>query len=205
MLCFIRKAVCWIGGTDKIKKFTINQNQKEMREKAVFPGSFDPFTRAHFDLVREAVKFFDVVILISANPRKGGGMFTKEERFEMINTLLLSNSDIAGKATVDICEGLVTDYCVGNRIDYIVRGIQYKNATEELELSHVYFEENGIKTVFIPSYTKEDEHISSTRARVYINDDIDRYGFNHWSRMIPHEMHRYIRNWIARKRTGQNG
>ena len=171
-----------------------------MREKAVFPGSFDPFTRAHLDLVREAVKFFDVVILISVNPQKGGGMFTKDERFNMINMMLQTAGNGKNQITVDVCEGLVTDYCQENNIGYIVRGIQYKNSAEELDLSHIYFEENGIKTVFFPTYNKEHEHISSTRVRAYISESIRRGGFGYWSGLVPLEFYNYIKNWIEQKR-----
>ena len=149
-----------------------------MKPDAIFPGSFDPYTIAHNDLVIEASKFFHVTILICVNPYKNYGMFTPEERKQII--LSAFKYYTPDSVSVEIWPGLVTDYCKEHNIRYIVRGLQYKNATEELDLTHIYYDDAGLKTVFFPTYNIAHEHISSTRVREYIN--------NHnsfWKKFVP--------------------
>ena len=168
------------------------------KDVAVFPGSFDPFTRAHEELLREASRFFKVVVLICVNPNKGGGMFSIEERKTMILNHIVENNECIG---VDVCTGITTEYCRLHKINYIIRGIQYKNAAEELDLSHIYYEENGIKTVFFPTYDRDYENVSSTRVRAYINYNVQNegHGLYLWKNYVPTRNREYIMRWIERK------
>lgn len=164
-----------------------------MRPAAVFPGSFDPYTIAHNDLVVEASKFFRITILICANPGKPSGMFTPEERKQII--LSAFKYYTPDSISVEIWPGLVTEYCEKNNIKYIVRGIQYKNATEELDLSHIYHEDAGLKTIFFPTYNTAHEHVSSTRIREYIKN------YNQlWEYFVPTHAVNTMRLFIENKR-----
>ena len=90
---------------------------------AVYPGSFDPITNGHLDLVERGLKIFDrIIIAIAANPGKGP-LFSFEERLEMIETSL-SDHPLGDKVSVDSFDGLLVEYVskVGARA--ILRGLR---------------------------------------------------------------------------------
>ncbi len=79
--------------------------------RAVYPGSFDPFTNGHLDVVRRAVSVFDQVIVAvaatSSDPHKDGSLFTADERVALIRDAL---ADTGGRASSDKFTGLLVDY-----------------------------------------------------------------------------------------------
>ena len=101
--------------------------QKEQKQivRAVYPGSFDPITNGHLDIVRRAVDVFDQVVVAvaaaSSDPHKDGSLFTADERVAMIRNAL---ADTGGRATADKFSGLLVDYCdrIGARV--IIRGLR---------------------------------------------------------------------------------
>ena len=99
-----------------------------MKPRAVFAGSFDPFTEAHLDLCKTASELFDITILVCYNPKKGNGMFHWLDREKMIKAVL---SEIEGAST-DVYMGAVSQYCKDFDIKYAIRGIRYTNAAEEI-------------------------------------------------------------------------
>ena len=160
---------------------------------AVFPGSFDPFTKAHLILCRSALAVFDkVIILICVNPDKNKGMFTPEQRKQLIYAAVRDGDE--GLVEVQIYNGLVTEYCLKNNINYIVRGIQYKNAAEEIDLSHIYYQDAEVRTIFFPSYILDYEHISSTRVREYL-----KYSNDMWRACVPILTRTLIEEFINKK------
>lgn len=170
---------------------------------AVFPGSFDPFTLAHYELAFEASKFFKVIILICHNPGKSSGMFTPNERKNII-TYALSGAIGEGEfnaedIAVDVCYGLVSDYCEQNNISHVIRGIQYKNAAEELDLASIYYDDAKIKTLFFPTYSQKLKCVSSTRIREYIKNNNKQ-----WKRFVPSEAVSIIQTYINNTKRRQN-
>ena len=93
--------------------------------RAVYPGSFDPITNGHLDIVRRAVSVFDQVIVAvattSSDPQKDGSLFTADERVEMIRDAL---ADVDGRATADKFTGLLVDYCDRMSARVIIRGLR---------------------------------------------------------------------------------
>ena len=88
--------------------------------KAVFPGSFDPITIGHVEIIRRAAEIFDkVYVSILDNPAKSR-QFSLEERMELIRDAI---KDIPN-AEADHDSGLLTDYCRKKGINVIVRGIR---------------------------------------------------------------------------------
>lgn len=86
----------------------------------MYPGTFDPITLGHEDLVRRACRLFDrVVVAIAANPSKEP-MFTLEERVELVRASLkdLENVEVSGY------EGLTVDFAQENKLGVIVRGLR---------------------------------------------------------------------------------
>lgn len=94
-----------------------------MQSIAVYPGSFDPITNGHIDLLERALKLFDnVIIAIAANPGKQP-LFSTEERLEMIKDSL-AHYPWKDRVTVDLFEGLLVDYVHSIPTRAIVRGLR---------------------------------------------------------------------------------
>jgi pantetheine-phosphate adenylyltransferase len=134
---------------------------------AVFPGSFDPFTLGHLDVLQSAMRLFDKVIVAVGYNLQKSGLFTVEERVEIIR------SSVKGMEGVQIesYQGLTIDFCKRVNAAFIVRGLR---TTTDLELERVIAQANkkmspNITTVFIPS-GHEYSFITSTVVRdVLIN------------------------------------
>src|SRR5918997_1769314 len=89
---------------------------------AIYPGSFDPITNGHVDLVRRTLRVFDkVIVAIATNPDKDRSLFTVEERLAMIDEVF---SDMKGRAEADSFQGLLVDYAERKRSKVITRGLR---------------------------------------------------------------------------------
>lgn len=90
------------------------------RKVAVYPGSFDPITFGHLDIISRGLKIFDeVIIAVAQNPTKKA-LFTTEERVGLIREVLADN----GRATVDTFGGLLMDYVLSRDATVIIRGLR---------------------------------------------------------------------------------
>ncbi|ABV33025.1 MULTISPECIES: pantetheine-phosphate adenylyltransferase [Pseudothermotoga] len=88
--------------------------------KAVYPGSFDPITYGHLDIVNRALKIFEELwIVVMSNPRKSP-VFTVEERVEMISDLVKKEPNVH----VDSYQGLLVDYLRSRNIKVVIRGLR---------------------------------------------------------------------------------
>jgi pantetheine-phosphate adenylyltransferase len=88
---------------------------------AVCPGSFDPITLGHLDIIKRASKLFDkVIVLVSVNYNKKEPSFSVSERLEMIQTVT-SNID---NVVIDILDGLLADYVKNSNATAIVKGLR---------------------------------------------------------------------------------
>lgn len=89
---------------------------------AVYPGSFDPITNGHIDLVKRTLQVFDqVIIAIATNPEKDHSLFTVEERLAMIHEVFQESGK---RVKVDSFEGLLVDYAERIGAQVIVRGLR---------------------------------------------------------------------------------
>jgi pantetheine-phosphate adenylyltransferase len=87
---------------------------------AIYPGSFDPITNGHLSIMRRGLEIFDeVVVAVAVNPDKAG-LFTIDERLEMIAKV---TKDIGG-VRVDTFDGLLVDYVESQKTNVILRGIR---------------------------------------------------------------------------------
>ena len=87
---------------------------------AVYPGSFDPITFGHLDIINRGLRIFDeVIIAVAGNPAKRA-LFTVEERVELIREVLVGK----GRATVDTFDGLLTDYVLAKGAMVIIHGLR---------------------------------------------------------------------------------
>jgi len=119
--------------------------------RAIYPGSFDPVTNGHLDIIERGCKLFDeIIVSILVNPDKQP-FFTLEERSEMLTEVLQDISQ--GKCTVrvDSFRGLLVNYAVAQQADVIVRGIRAISDYEyELQMALMNRRlEPGIETVFM--------------------------------------------------------
>ena len=92
--------------------------------RAIYPGSFDPVTNGHLDIIERGCKLFDEIIIgILVNPDKQP-FFTVEERHEMLTAVVKSISQGGCTLRVDSFSGLLVNYAVAQEADVIVRGIR---------------------------------------------------------------------------------
>ena len=90
------------------------------RNIAVYPGSFDPITYGHLDIINRGLRIFDeVIVAVAENPVKKP-LFSVEERVELIREVLEGN----GRATVDTFGGLLIDYVLAKGATVIIRGLR---------------------------------------------------------------------------------
>jgi pantetheine-phosphate adenylyltransferase len=119
--------------------------------RAIYPGSFDPVTNGHLDIIERGCKLFDEIIIgILVNPDKQP-FFTVEERQEMLNDVVKSISQGRCTVRVDSFSGLLVNYAVAQEASVIVRGIRAISDYEyELQMALMNRRlEPGIETVFM--------------------------------------------------------
>ena len=119
--------------------------------RAIYPGSFDPVTNGHLDIIERGCKLFDEIIIgILVNPDKQP-FFTVEERHEMLAEVVKSISHGRCTLRVDSFSGLLVNYAVAQEADVIVRGIRAISDYEyELQMALMNRRlEPGIETVFM--------------------------------------------------------
>jgi pantetheine-phosphate adenylyltransferase len=134
-------------------------------KKAVFPGSFDPITTGHVDLVKRALQLFDeVIIAIGVNSQKQA-LFDVDKRKKWIEDVFKDEPRIK----VDVFEGLTVHYCKKVDAKFLIRGL--RNASDfdyEKTISQLNHIVGGnVETVFLIS-KPEFSHISSTIVREII-------------------------------------
>jgi len=114
--------------------------------RAIFPGSFDPITNGHLDVIERSRKLFDeLVIAVGRSPVKNQ-LFTPEERVEMVAELI---GDMPG-ISVESFEGLTVEYAAKKKADVILRGLRSLTDVQyEFQLAMTNRAVAGIETVFI--------------------------------------------------------
>ncbi len=118
-----------------------------MKRLAVYPGSFDPITNGHVDLVKRGLKMFDeIVILIATNAEKRS-LFSVEERLEMIREVFKGNE----RVTVDTDPGLLVNYLKKIEATIIFRGLRALSDFEyEFQMALMNRRlDRGLETVFL--------------------------------------------------------
>ncbi|HUK39926.1 MAG TPA: pantetheine-phosphate adenylyltransferase [Candidatus Acidoferrales bacterium] len=89
---------------------------------AIYPGSFDPITNGHVDLVQRTLRVFDkVIVAIATNPGKDGSLFSLEERLQMVREVFREHD---GRVQADSFEGLLVDYADRKKATVIIRGLR---------------------------------------------------------------------------------
>jgi pantetheine-phosphate adenylyltransferase len=116
--------------------------------RAVCPGSYDPVTNGHTDVVERAAGLFDhVVVAVGVNKAKRG-LFSVEERMAMLATVTRSWANVR----IDCWEGLLVDYCREHGIGAIVKGLRAVSDFDyELQMAQMNKQLSGVDTLFMPT------------------------------------------------------
>jgi pantetheine-phosphate adenylyltransferase len=116
--------------------------------RAVCPGSFDPVTNGHLDIIGRAAHLYDeVVVAVFINQSKSS-LFSVDERREM----LLEATATYGNVRIDTFHGLVVDYCRDNGIPVIVKGLRAVSDFDyELQMAQMNRGLAGVDTLFMPT------------------------------------------------------
>ncbi len=116
--------------------------------RVVCPGSFDPVTNGHLDIIERASFLFDeVVVVVLVNENKSG-LFTTEQRLELIAGATCEMENVS----LDSYSGLLVDYCAQNDVQAIAKGLRAVSDFDyELQMAQMNGNLTGIDTVFIPT------------------------------------------------------
>ena len=129
--------------------------------RAIFPGSFDPITNGHLDVIGRGMKLFDeLIIAVGRSPVKNQ-LFSPEERVEMIGELVADMPDVS----VESFDGLTVEYAAEKKADVILRGLRSLTDVQyEFKLAMTNRAVAGIETVFVMT-SEEYGFTSSTLIR----------------------------------------
>ena len=114
--------------------------------RAVCPGSFDPITFGHLDIISRASAHFDHVVIAVLENRTKSSLFSVAERIAMIQETTSHLSNVS----VDSWSGLLVDYCKSNSIQAIVKGLRAVTDFDyELQMAQVNLQGSGVETMFM--------------------------------------------------------
>jgi|SRR5690554_901686 len=138
-------------------------------KRAVFPGSFDPITNGHFDIIQRSLHLFDeIIIAIGINADKKY-MFTLEERQHFIKETFKNEP----KIKVDTYTGLTIDYCKSVDANFLLRGLRNPADFEfEKAIAHANRLVSNLETVFLLT-SADTSYISSSIVRDFIRNNGD--------------------------------
>ena len=129
--------------------------------KAICPGSFDPVTHGHLDIVARSARLFDEVIVAVGRNSAKNYLFTPDERVSMLRDAV---GGLPGE-TVALLDGLLVDFCRAYDVDVIVKGLRFASDFDfELQMAQMNHALTGIETIMLPT-SAQWSHLSSTMIR----------------------------------------
>ncbi|KAA5832612.1 pantetheine-phosphate adenylyltransferase [Saccharopolyspora hirsuta] len=121
--------------------------------RAVCPGSYDPVTNGHLDIIERASKLFDEVVVAVLINKSKKSLFSVEERLEMLREV----TEPWPNVRIDAWHGLLVDYCRTNGIGAIVKGLRAVSDFDyELQMAQMNQQLSGVETMFMstnPQYS----------------------------------------------------
>jgi pantetheine-phosphate adenylyltransferase len=143
-----------------------------MKKTAVFPGSFDPITLGHYDIIQRGISLFDEVIIAIGENAEKSYMFTMEQRMGFIEEAFKDEERIR----VTSYSGLTVDFCQKVQADFILRGLRNPADFEfEKAIAHTNRKLSEIETVFLLTSSGKS-YISSSIVRDVIRNGGDYTG-----------------------------
>jgi pantetheine-phosphate adenylyltransferase len=120
----------------------------ERNGTVVCPGSYDPVTNGHIDIIRRASSLFDEVVVAVGVNRSKRRLFSDEERIEMLTEVCADYPNVS----IDSFEGLLTDFCRRHGVHAIVKGLRAVSDFDyELQMAQMNSSLADIETVFVPT------------------------------------------------------
>ena len=139
-----------------------------MQKIAVFPGSFDPITLGHLDIIERAVPLFDKLIIAIGQNSQKKYMFSLEKKMEFIKKSVAHFPNVE----VDSFEGLTIDYCRSKNVNFIIRGLRnpadFEFEKAIAQTNRLLTHENKIETIFLLTSAGKS-YISSSIVREIIS------------------------------------
>lgn len=116
---------------------------------ALIPGSFDPVTNGHLDIIERTAKHFEgVLVAVIRNPQKSQALFELQEREEMIEEVTAHLPNVS----VDFFKGLLVDFARDHGVGAIVKGLRAVSDFDyEQQMAQMNFQLSGIDTLFMPT------------------------------------------------------
>jgi pantetheine-phosphate adenylyltransferase len=158
-------------------------------KRAVCPGSFDPPTNGHLDVVARAAALFDEVVVAVLVNKSKKSMFTVDERMAMLAEVTAEYPNVH----VGSFHGLLVDYCRKNDIRAIVKGLRaITDFDYELQMAQMNKRLSGVDTLFIPT-SPEYSFVSSSLVK-----EVATYG-GEVGHLLPPSVHRHLLDRIAER------
>jgi len=158
-------------------------------KKVVCPGSFDPITFGHMDIIKRASSLFDeVVVAVLVNKTKKS-LFTVEERMSMIGEVTSEYKNVS----VASWSGLLVDFCEANEIQAIVKGLRAVTDFDyELQMSQMNLQLKGVETLFM-STAPAHSFLSSSLVKEIAAYDGDISGY------VPAQLVERVKSALSNK------
>ena len=157
--------------------------------RAVCPGSFDPITYGHLDIIERASRHFDEVIVAVLENRTKSSLFTVAERISMITEVTTKYSNVR----IDSWSGLLVDYCKSNDVQSIVKGLRAVSDFDyELQMAQVNLQGSGVETMFMAT-SPVHSFLSSSLVK-----ELAHYGGD-VSSMVPSSINEALKRRVAGK------
>ncbi len=138
-------------------------------KKAVFPGSFDPITIGHVDIITRSMNVFEEIIIAVGDNKDKRYMFPKEKRVEFVKQTFVNFDTIK----IESYDGLTVDFCKKNNTDFLIRGLRNLADFEfEKSIALTNREMTDVDTVFFLT-SPEKSFISSSIVRDLIRNNGD--------------------------------
>jgi len=129
--------------------------------RAVCPGSFDPVTRGHLDIIGRTRSLFDEVLVAVGNNAKKDSLFSPEERVEMLADVCADWPEVS----VHLFDGLLVDFCRQHDAQVIAKGLRRVSDFDyELQMAQMNRQLTGVDTVFVPT-AHSWSYVSSSLVR----------------------------------------
>ena len=150
-----------------------------MNKIAIYPGTFDPITYGHIDVIKKALKLFDKIVVGVSDVSNKNYLFSSQERIEIVNKALFKDLKLNKKKIIVVSFGsLTTDLCKKYKSNIILRGLRAVSDFEyEFQLAGMNRKLNqNIETIFLMSDV-ENQIISSRFVKeiVKLNGDIKKF------------------------------
>lgn len=158
-------------------------------KRAVCPGSFDPITFGHLDIIKRASTHFDQVVVAVLENRTKASLFTVSERIDMIRETVSNLPNVI----VDSWSGLLVDYCKSNSISTIIKGLRAVTDFDyELQMAQLNLQASGVETMLMAT-APAHSFLSSSIVK-----ELAHYGGD-VSTMVPPNVNAALKLRVARE------